>query len=184
MKRLLLCLLLLPAFLQAAENTVTEITTTPKVGKLTWILRETGFRWKATDPWKPEELIYTFADGPKNTLDRPKPPTVPKELKMKRTDAEAFVGFLNKFNEWSKVARANGVKVHTKELGQLTGSGDAVDFVVAAGVPTMHVKNWGGPFVITEADAADILSLLAKLPELDAAIGTTKPKDATDALFK
>jgi hypothetical protein len=195
MKRLFVfASLLLLSCLSPAEENAVEMSMPVKVGRPTWSMRQTAYRSKPTDAWKGQEVILVERVEARTALERPKANVTPRELKVRRDEVEGLVGLLNKFTEWKKVAKTNAVRDFTKDIGVASKYyGETLVFSVVSGQYYMQTRpSYGTPLTFTENDVLDMLALLNRLGDLDAALSqaqapgptSTPGKNPTDDLFK
>ena len=90
-----------------------------------------------------------------------------------------------KFSEWCAVAKKNNVKNYEKEIGKTERGNQSFIFSVKNTVPSLIVRGSSqADASLDEFDAATVLALITKLPELDAKTFKKKPQDARGDLFK
>jgi hypothetical protein len=181
---LVLVLLLLPC-LSEAEDSVVEVKAPQRIGRPGWNLRVTGQRDNPALPFK-SQLVQIFQTGSfRSGLEKAAPAPALIDRLISREEADIMIAMLRKYGEWAQVAHKNGVKSFTKEMGKVSPIGPTYLFCVANGKCWIQDENLGDPpFVLTDVDIADLLGLLSKLPAIDDAFLHSKPKSATDALFK
>ena len=116
-----------------------------------------------------------------------------KGWSISHADVSKLGEFLNKFTDWSEVARKNNVTEVHKEIGVLPTSRDTLYFHVGKeGAGTKNCIMIKAPYgqiglerKLRPDDVSSLLELIDKLPALEAKIpGNSVPNKATDALFK
>lgn len=114
----------------------------------------------------------------------------PLSLAIGRNSIRDLKAVFAKFSEWSAVAKKNGVRTFSKEIGPIGSKYEPTVFTfnVEMGKVILSGKNQsGGSLALNEKDVLAIAGLINRLNELDTALLAIKPelpKSKIESLFK
>ena len=162
----IVALLLIVSACSAQDGT---ISTPKKMGQNVWRLDSSGGLFTFTQAYREKDDFNR--DGIGASSEEP--------MVLLREELPKFQALLEKFAEWAATAKKNKVVDYRKDLGVLDSMSltFAVDASYRCRLRVLSKKE----SILTETDAALLLSLVKRIPELKPG---APPKDPRDNLFK
>ena len=191
MKTLIVCIAMSASALAQDEH-LGKVASPQKMGKPTWIMCIDPDH-TALEQTRETTMLYFVKKAPeRGVLAQPEQSDFIKDIRdsfpllhLRRYELDTSVSMFGKFSEWCAVAKKNNVKNYEKEIGKTERGNQSFIFSVKNTVPSLIVRGSSqADASLDEFDAATVLALITKLPELDAKTFKKKPQDARGDLFK
>ncbi len=178
-----ICLWTLLICCALSEESFLQFKSKDRVGKVRWNLSFEVVRSTEKDPWKPGKKLILTSD--EYDYSASKAPT----LHLERSAAADLKSSLEKFLEWSEIAKKKGIREFSKEMGEvaLSRSEKAKLVFSATGVGERRLSIAGiyESVRMSESDALAIIGMLQHLDKVDTALSLPqKTTDPREALFK
>jgi hypothetical protein len=188
-----------PAPAGNAGANVFEASSAQKIGTEPWVIRaevaginrEAGRVLQWISLYKVEKKSSLAAAALNQADNTDAVPRSRQPWAMRRDVLPTLTGLLQKFTEWSEVAKKNDVREVHKEIGLIKvrdgemlyfhrEKGSAFSWLIVANASTLRPI-----YKMTESDVSAIIELLEKLPAPGLqGFGQTPPPKAADSLFK